>query len=187
MKAEGRRGFTLIEILVSLLILAVMGAVVAPAFLSERDPPDMVDAEGRLDALFRMARDSAVRSATPVTLVLDSASGLVWLDARGRLSAELPPAPDAASEGALRTDGAFGGGSTLGRTNLGGATGTRLPGQGEPLDLPASVSMELFQARAHFTFSPSGAVAGDSILLRGPSGEIRFLTLDPWSGRVRSR
>ncbi len=151
MRTPSAAGFTLIEILVSLLILAVMGAVVAPALLQEREPPDMVDAEGRLDALFRMARDSAVRTGTPVTVVLDSVSGLVWLDTHARLGeAAPPPAP-------------------------------------ESLDLPASIALELFQARSRFTFMPNGAVTGDSLRLRGPLGQERLLTLDPWTARVRAR
>src|SRR5690606_945434 len=86
-----RRGFTLVELVVAFVVLAVMAAMAAPAFLaSPRPPAALDDAQGRLQALFRLARDSAVRSATPVTVVIDSASGRVWLDARARLSDDLP-------------------------------------------------------------------------------------------------
>jgi len=189
----GPRGFTLIEVLVTLLIMAVMAAVTAPAFLSQRAPRDLDDAEGRLVALFRMARDSAIRTATPVTVVMDSVSGLVWFDAKTRPSQNVPAEtyPNGSGSGdgnvRLRTDGAFGGGSTLGLGMREPGVGLRPPASGQSLELPAAVAMELFKTRSLFTFAPSGAVQGDSILLRGAQGEVRVITLDPWTGRVRAR
>jgi hypothetical protein len=185
--------------LIALLIIAVMGAVAAPAFLRDPEPPDIDDAQARIEALFRMARDSAVRAATPVTVVLDSASGLVWLDARTRMAAELPPEEEPATRGRaptgvapdgsirLRTQGAFGGGSTLGRGVAGVGGGLAVPANGESLELPASVRLELYQARTRFTFQPNGSVVGDSLLLAGPNNESRLVTVDPWSGRARVR
>jgi prepilin-type N-terminal cleavage/methylation domain-containing protein len=184
-----RGGFTLIEITVALLILTVMAAVAAPALLTHREPPPMETAQGRLEALFRMARDSAVRTATPVTVVLDSASGLVWLDARTPMAAQVPEVSEGASTESrrLRTEGAFGGGSTLGiGLPEAGALG-RAPANGESLELPASVQMQLFQTRSLFTFAPNGAALGDSIRLVATTGEARTITVDPWSGRARAR
>jgi prepilin-type N-terminal cleavage/methylation domain-containing protein len=189
MSGASLRGFTLIEITVALLILTVMAAVAAPALLSRRVPPPMETAQGQLEALFRMARDSAVRSATPVTVVVDSASGRVWLDARTPMAAQLPVEPEASSAGAprLRAEGAFGGGSTLGiGLSQPGAPG-RVPAQGESLELPGSVRMQLFQTRSLFTFAPNGAALGDSIRLQAATGEVRLITVDPWSGRARAR
>jgi prepilin-type N-terminal cleavage/methylation domain-containing protein len=203
MKRPGRPspaglGFTLFEMLISLLIISVMAAMAAPSFLREPEPPDLDEAQGRLEALFRMARDSAVRTATPVTVVLDSASGLVWLDARTRMAAELPPAAEVngqgggpsgiASDGSIRLrEPAFGGGSTLGRGIAGVGAGRAVPTNGQSLELPASVRMELYQARVSFTFAPNGSVVGDSLLLQGPNNESRRITVNPWNGRLRVR
>jgi prepilin-type N-terminal cleavage/methylation domain-containing protein len=203
------RGFTLLELLVVLLVVGLMAAVAAPAFLAERPEADLVEAQGRIDALFRMARDSAVRTGTPVTVTVDSTSGLVWFDARSPLASQLPPgeygreggagaaegehAPGgggggpAAGGGRLTTSGSFGGGSTLGRTAGASGGGRGVPERGESLDLPSSVEMELFHARGRFTFLPSGAAMGDSLLLRTSTGEVRLVTLDPWTGRARIR
>lgn len=72
-------GFTLIEIVVTLLILATVAATAIPAFLRDRELSDLDSATERIEALLYLARDSALHSASPVALVLDSVSGLVWL------------------------------------------------------------------------------------------------------------
>jgi len=184
------RGFTLIELTIALLILTVMAAVAAPALLNRRPPPAMEEAQGRLEALFRMARDSAVRSATPVTVVVDSASGLVWFDARTRLAAEVaPPTDDRTDMNRLNLRL---GSSSAGAAGLGiglsepGAV-SRAPANGESLELPTAVRMQLFQARTQFTFSPNGAALGDSIQLSAATGEVHMITVDPWNGRARIR
>jgi len=54
---------------------------------------------------------------------------------------------------------------------------------GEPLDLPSSIRIELTKARARFTFAPSGAAWADSLVLSTSMG-MRLLTLNPWTGDV---
>lgn len=151
MRASG--GFTLLEMLVAFLILGIMAAMAAPAFLSERSEPALAEAEGRVEALLRLARDSAIVSATPVTVVMDSTSSRVWLDVRGGAA---------------------------------GVIGDRdAADPGESLELPVSVHMQLPALRTRFSFLPTGAASGDSIVLTGPGGERRVITVDPWTGHAR--
>lgn len=171
----------------TLVILSVMAALAIPAFLRDPVRSDMDDAQGRIEALFRMARDSAVRSAAPVTVAFDSATGHAWLDVPGR-----PGSSDAADQGAsrtaagitLRAGGTFGGGSTLGGGAVSSAGAT---GAGQSLGFRPGVSLQMFRARALFTFSPAGTAQSDSIVLMGPNGETRHLILEPWTGHVQAR
>lgn len=143
---RGARGFTLIEVVVVLLILSVMGAIVVPAF--QRDPvrSDLDQATARMEALFKFARDAAVRGSVPVTVILDSVSAEAWIDAR-----DVSVRP-------------------------------------EPLGLPVSVRVQLFEARPRFTFLPNGGMsARDSLALVGPGGETRTLTFNPWTGHATVR
>ena len=78
-----RRGFTLIEITVVLFIIAIAAAVTVPAILDEPVQDDIVTAGRQLERLFRVARDSAHRSGTPVTLSIDSLTGMIWLASAG--------------------------------------------------------------------------------------------------------
>jgi prepilin-type N-terminal cleavage/methylation domain-containing protein len=187
----GRRGWTLLEVVVVLLVL-VLGALVAvPAFRGAGSNADdgLAQATRRLEVLFGLARDSAIRAGTPVTLLIDSVAGRLWLDARESHGA-------ADWEGAGENTGGGLASSTLGGaaglSGLGaGAAGRRIrpsglerPGsgtEGTRLELPAGVELVLPRARARFTFLPSGAVQGDSVILRSGS-VVRVITLNPWTG-----
>lgn len=76
---RARGGFTLIEVVVVLLILAVATAVTVPAFLGDPVEDDMTRAVRQIDALFGIARDSAIRGGENVTVMIDSATSHVWL------------------------------------------------------------------------------------------------------------
>lgn len=87
-----RAGFTLVEMVVVLLILAVATAVTIPAV---RGPPvddDFTLALRQVDDMFRFARDSAARAGTPLTVAIDSATGNVWLLADGDLTSSMTDA-----------------------------------------------------------------------------------------------
>jgi prepilin-type N-terminal cleavage/methylation domain-containing protein len=180
---SGRRrsansGFTLIEVAVVLGILALMAAVAVPAFRALVQEDDMTAATHRVEALFRLARDSAIRGGQPVTVVVDSVSGNVWLDTPTRTSVAADTVPRAAGSSLRLGSGINGGG-------MDGRAANDVPVmQGESLELPPAVRLELTRARARFTFAPGGSAFADSLVLRTVL-ESRTITVDRWTGDLR--
>jgi prepilin-type N-terminal cleavage/methylation domain-containing protein len=175
-----RRGITLLELVVALLIISLAVAVAVPAFLNLGREDDLALATRRVETLFRLARDSAISSGLPVTVVIDSVTELVWIDTPKRilLGSQTP----AQAPLSLFDD-------SDANTNLALLGGERvLEGlkPGEPLGLPDGVAMELPRARTRFTFQPTGAALADTMLLTGSFG-IRAVSIDPWTGDVRVR
>lgn len=174
-----RAGFTIIELITVLGIMSLAVLVAVPAIRTWVREDDITRATKRIDALFRLARDSAVRSGTPVTVVIDSVSGLVWLDAPTAAAGSAYAAPGekivAAPSNRSVTMGADA------RANNAAAADHVVPG--ESLDLPSSIRLELPRARARFEFAPTGATFADTLLLRWTTGE-RKITLNRWTGDV---
>jgi prepilin-type N-terminal cleavage/methylation domain-containing protein len=174
------RGFTLIELVTALFILSLAVAVAVPAYRSLGEVDDLTQATRRVETLFRLAQDSAIRSGLAVTVVIDSIDGLVWIDTQeplGLRSAEVREAlayPDYAPEPGM-----------LGAM-VGGQNDDELLEPGSPIGLPATVRMELPRARARFTFEPTGAALADTLLLTGPFA-TRAITVDPWTGDMTIR
>jgi type IV fimbrial biogenesis protein FimT len=163
-----RRGFTLLEVIVVMILLAVMGGIAVPAFRSLFVEDELTTATHRLEALFHLARDSAIRAGIPVTVLIDSVSNNIWLDSPAR-----PVDTDTLAAAASLS------GRTLSRTTM----STARPDTGQSLELPYGVSIALTRARARFTFAASGAAFADSLVLRSALGE-RLLTIHPWTGDV---
>ncbi|HWV58912.1 MAG TPA: GspH/FimT family pseudopilin [Longimicrobiales bacterium] len=165
--------------MVVLIILVLSAAVALPAFRSAESDGDSLDlATRRVGVLLTFARDSAIRAGVPVTVLIDSVDARIWLDAReahGAVAWELPE-----------------GESTLASPRLSGAVTTAgsARASGRPADavlaLPGDVRMELSTARGRFTFAPSGAFDGDSIVLRR-GAEVRVISPNPWNGDVQVR
>jgi prepilin-type N-terminal cleavage/methylation domain-containing protein len=151
-------GFTLVEVTVVLIILALMGALAVPAFRRWVEDDELTGATRVLEALFRLARDSAIASGTPVVVWIDSASSGVWLTTASEVGSP-PPATAALRAGAIRAT------------------------PGKPLELPGAARIELSKTRARFRFAPSGAVFADSLVIRTPMA-VRLITLHPWTGDV---
>jgi len=171
---SARRGFTLLEVVIVMLILAIMSAVAVPAFKSLFEEDDLTSATHRVEALFRLARDSAIRGGQPVTVVIDSVSGFIWLD-----TPNVIPASDTATA-------AWSEASAFGRLPGGAlAAGVGDPKEyvrpGEPLGLPSSVELVLTRARARFTFAPGGSAFADTLVLR-TGLEARVVTVNRWTG-----
>jgi type II secretory pathway pseudopilin PulG len=162
-------GFTLLEAVIVLLILAVGTAVAVPAFRAWLEEGSEMDvATRRVEALFRLARDSAAKTGVLVTVVIDSATATVWLDAPP------PPTLDELTTFAPPRFGAV-------RTALSVPHAAGAAPDGEPLALPASIRLELSKARARFAFAPGGTAFGDTLVLRS-STEARSVTINPWTG-----
>src|SRR5690606_16234994 len=140
------------------------------------------DAVRRLEGLFRLARDSAIRSGTAVTVVMDSATHLVWL------VPDEPPVMSASDPGVARqTDSLTGGASPVGiATGDPRAGAVALLDEGAALEISPAVELRLMRARERFVFLPTGAAMGDSIVVAHANGSVR-ITLDPWTGDVVAR
>jgi prepilin-type N-terminal cleavage/methylation domain-containing protein len=157
-----RPGFTIIEVVVVMLILAVATAITIPALLPPPADDDLTVAAKKIDMLFGIARDSAARTGDNVTVMIDSATGGVWLLSDADPDSTFAPAAGHA-----------------GKSGFGDPDARA----GEPLDLPSSVRLELSKARAQFRFSATGAAFADSLVLRTPSG-THLVTIDPWNGHA---
>lgn len=180
-RAYGRgtcAGITLLELVMALTIISLAVAVAVPAFLSLGERDELTMATQRVHTLFRLARDSAISSGLPVTVVIDSVSGLVWIDTPRRIQLGSQQGPEAPVS--LFDDASRNGNLAL----LGGEDVLEALVPGEPLGLPEGVRMELPRARARFTFEPSGAALADTLLLTGLFG-VRAVTIDAWTGDVR--
>jgi type II secretory pathway pseudopilin PulG len=184
-----RRGITLLELVVALLIISLAVGVAVPAYLDLGRQDDLARATQRVETLFRLARDSAIRSGLPVTVVIDSVADLVWMDTPLRIQLGSQAAPEEAPslfDGRGSAFGTMGVDPTATLALLGGERAMEEVKPGEPLGLPPGVRMELPRARARFTFQPSGGALADTLLLTGVFG-VRVVSIDPWTGDVRIR
>jgi type II secretory pathway pseudopilin PulG len=167
-----------VELVTALLIVSLAVAVAVPAFRTSREEDDITKAQRRIETLFRLARDSAIRSGVPVTVILDSVQGLAWIDspATVRIGSEVAREalawPDAAPQPGEVAAMYLGNSDAL--------------AAGQPIGLPPTVRMQLPRARARFRFEPTGAALADTLLLAGAFG-TRVVIVDPWTGDVRVR
>jgi prepilin-type N-terminal cleavage/methylation domain-containing protein len=91
------RGFTLLELLVVLALLAITATAAVPAFLAERERGAERDAAMSLATALTRVRDGARASGAAATLVLAPADARVWLVWRDSTLVErLPMAPGVA-------------------------------------------------------------------------------------------
>ena len=78
-----RRGFTLVELLVVLVIIGVMAAMIVPAFSSGSDAARVRTASRGVMQLSRYARTMALLHQTPVDVVFTAGGGVRVSDAGG--------------------------------------------------------------------------------------------------------
>jgi prepilin-type N-terminal cleavage/methylation domain-containing protein len=77
-----RGGYTLVELVVVLVILALAGALAVPAIAAWRPPSDIDTATARLVAVLHLARERAVSSGHASEMVIDAANRRAWLRPR---------------------------------------------------------------------------------------------------------
>lgn len=68
---KARAGFTLVEMVVVMLLLAIVGAVVIPGFFRSGTVSPMAKATQPLVQLLKFGQNTAVENNTPVTVYLD--------------------------------------------------------------------------------------------------------------------
>jgi prepilin-type N-terminal cleavage/methylation domain-containing protein len=79
---RGRRGFTLLEMSITLAVMAVAAMLVVPALVDFGQVPQRRTAEGLL-SLLKASRALAIDSNTTVTVVIDPTNGKYRVDSTG--------------------------------------------------------------------------------------------------------
>jgi prepilin-type N-terminal cleavage/methylation domain-containing protein len=97
-----RRGFTLIETLLSLAVLGLLLGIALPRFATVKDRLAVNDEAGRIAAAHRRARTTAILMSRPVVLTVAADSIVVEGDSIDRWSAPGPAAAGVALAGGTR-------------------------------------------------------------------------------------
>lgn len=160
--ARPRRGFTLVELLVVLTILAIAFAAVRPSFTTALRRSAERTALRHAVALLKYARAEAVARACLVRVVCDPRDGALWAEA------QLDPWGNRARFGPV---------SFLGRRQV------RLP---EPLAITElTVGGVPTPGRpAEIYFYPDGRTDGARLVLERDDGRELVVTLAPATGKV---
>ncbi|MEP6729956.1 MAG: prepilin-type N-terminal cleavage/methylation domain-containing protein [bacterium] len=88
---HARKGFTLLELLVVLMVLSITAAAAVPAFLANAaNGPERNVAKALAEELIAV-RDAARESGTPATLALSPSDGRYWITTRDSASAGVLP------------------------------------------------------------------------------------------------
>ncbi len=74
-----KRGFTLVEMLVVMIVIATVTAVTVPAITRLNDEDELTGAARELVTLLERARATSVEQGVPVTMTIDPASGRYWV------------------------------------------------------------------------------------------------------------
>lgn len=82
-----RRGFTLVEMLVVIVILAIVSAVTIPAFRSNSDD-QLANAVRVITTLMQRSRQTAIERGENVTLVVDAEHARYWAVVHGTSRAD---------------------------------------------------------------------------------------------------
>ena len=84
-----KRGFTLLEMLVVLVVIATVTAVTVPAITRLNDEDELTGAARELVTLLERARATSVEQGVPVTMTINPVSGRYWLRVGRSLAPEV--------------------------------------------------------------------------------------------------
>ncbi len=138
MKAKAPRAFTLVELLVTIALLAALLALAVPAFMEMTANNRIAEAANRLVASLHYARTEALRRNRCVRVAADASSG--WTEG-WTVAADQSLNCAGASYTTLRAEPGPGGALTLAES--GGATALVYSGDGALDSPPAGVVLEL--------------------------------------------
>lgn len=153
-------GLTLIELLVTLSILALVAAVVAPALARRAPADDLTRAAAEVRAVLTHARQTALANGATVTLMIDPVNARYWIEPA---DASTEQTSDASSRLRAR------------------ATDASPP---DSIALPPGVQIVATAPRVQYVFSPTGPAFGEPVTLVHEGRSVR-VALDPWTGSPR--
>ncbi|MEJ6475634.1 GspH/FimT family pseudopilin [Pseudoalteromonas piscicida] len=81
-----RAGFTLLELLIAMAILAILAAIAAPSFIKQIQQDRITTHANELQAIFRLARSEAVKREQQVSLVVEDGDWVVKTNENGQLT-----------------------------------------------------------------------------------------------------
>lgn len=79
-------GFTLLELLIAMAILAILASVAAPSFIKQIQQDRLTTHANQLQAVYRLARSEAVRREQQVSLVVEDSDWVVKTNENGQLT-----------------------------------------------------------------------------------------------------
>ena len=92
-----RRGFSLLELLVVLVVLSITAAAAVPAFLSDSLATPEQKTATALASVLSQARDAARESGAPATVTISPSDGRYWLITRDSTATGVLPLPGTVS------------------------------------------------------------------------------------------
>ena len=160
-----RQGFTLIELMVVLVVMATLAAAITPSVVSAMRRRGVPTAANRLADLFDFASATAISRRRPVTVNIDPARRVCWAVVE---QVSLPWMAEHEVE--VRTLTALQLPETVAVSLRDGpSAGSQLAGPG----------METIR------FEPDGTAPEVAVELRGPDGQMAVVEIMPGSGQVR--
>lgn len=80
-----QKGFTLVELLITLSVVAILVSLAAPSFSTQVKQDRLVNSANQLSSLYKFARSEAVKRAQTITLLEQNDSWLVQVTHNGQV------------------------------------------------------------------------------------------------------